>query len=150
MNINGLWHSMASAEIDLGGSKFVGFQSLNWKQDLKKEKVPGSGIVGLGYTLGDYEASTDFEILWSEWIRFETKLGDGWGYKQFNIGCQFRLPGQPLISVAIKNLTVNGNDVSMSKGPGPVTAKCSLLVIDPIETNGTTMIGRALLAAQRK
>ena len=150
MNINGIWHSFATAEIDLAGSKFVGFQALNWGEDLKKEIVKGSGIIGLGFTLGDYEAKADFEILYSEWVRFTAKLGDGWGYKPFNIGCQYRAPGKPLITVEIKNVTINTNDVSNSKGPGPSTTKVGLLVVDPIVTNGTTAVGRALIAAQRK
>jgi hypothetical protein len=150
MNINGVWESFATAEIDLSGSKFVGFQALNWKEDLKKEIVKGSGLIGLGYTLGDYEASADLEILYSEWVRFKAKLGDGWGFKPFNVGCQHRAPGKALISVEIKNVTINTDDVTQSKGPGPITVKAGLLVVDPIVTNGTTALGRALLAAQRK
>jgi hypothetical protein len=150
MNINGLWHSFATAEIDLAGSKFRGFSALNWGQDLKKEIVKGSGVVGLGYTMGDLESKADFEILYSEWIRFTQKLGDGWGYKQFNIGCQYRVPGKPLITVAIKNVTVNADDVSNSKGPGATMAKVTLQVVEPIEVNGITIIGRTLLAAQQK
>ena len=150
LNINGVWHAFSSAEIDLGGKKFLGFQALNWKEDLKKEVVKGSGVIGLGYTQGDYEASADCELLYSEWVRFTKALGDGWAFKPFNIGCQYRVPGKALISVSIPNVTINGHDVSNSKGPAPTTAKITLLVVDPIVTDGLTAYGRAMIAAQRK
>jgi hypothetical protein len=149
-NINGVWHAFSSAEIDFGGKRFLGIQALNWKEDIKKEVVKGSGIIGLGYTQGDYEASADFEILYSEWIKFTKALGDGWGYRPFNVGCQYRVPGKPLISVSIPNVTINGHDVSNSKGPAPTTVKVTLLVIDPIVTDGTTIFGRPMVLAQRK
>lgn len=149
-NINGVWHAFSSAEIDFSGKKFLGIQALNWKEDLKKEIVKGSGLVGLGYTQGDYEASADFEILYSEWIRFTKALGDGWAFKPFNVGCQYRVPGKPLISVEINNVTIQGQDVSNSKGTTPTAVKVTLLVVDPIVTDGTTAYGRALIAAQRK
>lgn len=150
MNINGVWHSFATAEIDLAGKKYRGFQSLNWGQDLKKEVVKGHGIIGLGTTIGDYEAKCDFELLYSEWVRFTAALGDGWGYKQFNLGCSYRAPGKPLITVALKNLTVNADDVSNSKGPGATTTKVTIQIYEPIEINGITMVGKALTNAQRK
>ena len=150
LNINGIWHSFASAEIDFAGKKYLGIQSLNWSEDGKKEVVKGSGLIGLGYTLGDPEFGADFEILFSEWIRLTKALGDGWMYKQFSIGCQYRSPGQPLSTVEIKNATINKHEVSNSKGPGATTAKVTLLVVEPIVTDGTTALGREMLAKQRK
>jgi hypothetical protein len=145
LSINGIFHSFATAEIDIAGKKFYGFQSLNWKEDLKKEPVKGQGVVGLGFTLGDYEASADMEILLSEWTRLLAVIGDGYGYKPFNLGCQYRAPGKPLISVDIKQATINGHEISNSRGPAGTTVKVPLMVIQPIVTNGLTAIDRARL-----
>lgn len=140
--INGHKFSFASAEIDVSGSRFFGFQTLNWKQSVDHEKVPGSGPVDLGTTVGHYTADTDFTIVLSEFNRLLAKLGPNYTTKPFNIGCAFiENPGDGLTRVEILGVKLRGDEMSNEGTKGSIV-KVTLTVITPIRINGVAMIGQ--------
>lgn len=140
--INGNKFSYASAEVDVSGSRFFGFQTLNWKQSVDHEKVPGSGTVDLGTTVGHYTAEADFTIVLSEWNRLLAKLGPNYTTKPFNIGCSYiENPGDGLTLVQLKGVKIRSDEVS-NEGTKGTVVKVTLTVTVPILTNGVAMIGQ--------
>lgn len=139
--VNGNCFGPASAEIDLRGRRYLGFASLNFSDELKKEAVRGNGSVALGVSVGEYEATCDFELVLHESFIFQEALGNGYGAVPFNIGASYvELPGAGVSVVEIIGATIMKIETSLQRGATGLVDKYTCMVITPIRRNGRTII----------
>lgn len=141
--INGHLFSFASAEIDFGGKSVFCLAALNWKEELTPEDQYGNDAVAIGRTKGQYKASADYEQYLHEHAEMIARLGQGYGERPFNIGCQYvEVPGAGRTVVEIIGARIAAPEVSNASGPAGTKVKCTLSVIEPIKINGLTLVQR--------
>lgn len=143
--VNGNYFSFQDVTLRINGLAFLGFKSLNYKDNLGREYVRGAARVPLGITAGRYEASLDFELFLPQANFLLTTLGPGWRGLPNLVSVSYA-PGLASLASAVSFLAATTDiipgvyftelDASNSEGEGGLTRKFSGKIPGQILWNG--------------
>lgn len=148
------WAQLSIALSIMGGQDMLtsDFSALDWDHKLEGEKVPGTGPLHVGRTIGIYEAAASMTMWHSKGCEFQKALMDigaarGLGYMQvpFNVVCSYEPIGQatPLIyTVKIPGCTIATEALKNASGAAPTALEFTLNVggvIEKVLPDGTRL-----------
>jgi hypothetical protein len=125
--------------------QMVGIKSINYKDNMSKQLVPGTSAVAIGVTKGKYRASGDLEMFLPQANLLITTMGPGWHQQSVNISVSYISSGplgtpaaglpQAVITDTFAAFLVE-MDASQSEGDDALTRKFTLLIPGLIFWNG--------------
>lgn len=136
VTVNGRSYDWDSLTITGPQGVMVGISEINWKSSQKKKRTYGKGLLPRGATRGNYEATMDFTIDYSEYTDFTGALPDGLYKSVFNISLVFEPDGGDKREVVLKNIMIDDKDESAKQGDDEQTVKLSGSA-EMININGT-------------
>lgn len=141
--INGRKYSWASLEVQHDGLTYKGITSLNYKQSLEPQKVPGYGIYPLDRTTGEYSAEGDMEMSLADIEALRTNLAaktanGSYGLQEFDIVASFD-DGSTVHTHKLVRCRFKEEDNQNARSADPTKEKIGLDVMW-IEKNGRRMV----------
>jgi hypothetical protein len=125
VNINGKAHDWESVTITGPQGVFIGISELSWKSSQKKKRVFGKGLVSVGATRGNYEATTNMTLLVSEYQDLAKSLANGIYKTPFDIAVVMEPDGGNKHEIVIKQIMIDELDESGKNGDEEITVKLS-------------------------
>jgi hypothetical protein len=145
--INGVYFAQQDIGFKINGLQFVGFKSLNYKDNVSKALVRGAQQKPLGITRGRYEASGDFELFLpqaSTLINMLVPLGVAFGGWR-NVPLSFSVSYGPVLGAfpsfvndIITGIYISELEGSNSEGDDGLTRKFGLKISGEILWNGVS------------
>lgn len=105
--INGFRHSGNSIEVDLGGSRFRGFKTIDYDRTRSRSTVWGNHPDPIGKTRGKNEYKASCELYLAEWHAWITSLGTGYGDKAFTVTVTYVEGGFDTITDILSGCTID-------------------------------------------
>lgn len=126
--VNGARHSFVSIELNLNGSIFIGFKSINYTRTRSRSMAMGNHPDPIGKTRGTNEYKADCELYLAEWNQFvlDTLGGQGYGDRFFNILVTYNETGLDPIQDQLIGCTFDTSDAQNSQGNDPTVRKFDL------------------------
>lgn len=147
---NGYAYTLATAYVDIKGSRFLGIGSIKWSEVMEgREQVPGASLFTVAETPGMYKATVEFEMLLSEFERMNRLLkATGYMLTRFNMMAHCSDPAGvlPLLTIAYPNLGINDGSGSLEHKASMMSIKTTVGPQAAISYNGVTAVGAKLLA----
>jgi hypothetical protein len=133
--------SFASGECNFNGQKFVGLQSFNPVEEVKKERVYGNGRKAIGRVRGQHTASASCEMVLTEYDQLIQALGPGFTDIPFDISVTYiETAGDGVFTIQCSQVTITKVEQKASNDGKAIIVALDLDLIDPINWNGQTMV----------
>ena len=135
--INGHRFDYSSVVFKVGGFRYGGVRSINYKHSVEPGKLRGNRAQVIGATRGEYNAEGSVEIYKQEYQELINQLslkGRGFFEQFFETTVSYsEAPESPVITDILRGVRLTSSDHSLSEGSDGIVVKCDLLVMYIIE-----------------
>jgi hypothetical protein len=136
-------YSMASVEGDFSGLQLRGIQDLGLTDELTKDPIYGNSSVSIGVPVGMHKAEGALTLIPEEYDSLVFGLGDQFGTTPGTIGITLFEPnGAGVYTINASRVYLIKVEAKFGKpgGQDPATKALGLLILDPIDWGGLSIV----------